>query len=248
MGPGSNLEEEFPRLYRLERDVGVSIAGRGMWQDNTWVWRREPRGRERGELVELSTKLQGSMPVRGRRDTWEWAWDVARGYSVKKCREMIRNGGPRNSSNLVETLWSLITPRKINIFLWRARLGRIPTRSALNNKGIDLGTILCPRCKDAIEDVEHALVNCNEVKRTWRRFGAWWKKIDDMGSLVQLLQEDAVTLKNSKGASWRIGAKWSLLYMIWIQRNKLVFRGDNTRLDDLFFIWQRTIYEWVSRR
>ena len=34
-GTGSTLEEDFPRLYRLERDVGVSIAGKGLWQDNT---------------------------------------------------------------------------------------------------------------------------------------------------------------------------------------------------------------------
>jgi len=160
---------------------------------------------------------------------------------------MIQEGS--GGLDVKETLWSSITPKKINIFVWRANLGRIPTRSALNDKGIDLGTILCPRCGDSIEDLDHALVTCNEVKRLWRRFGVWWnRRFDDMGSLAQLLQDDEMVIRNSKGKSLRICAKWSFLYLIWNQRNKLMFRGDNTSLDELFFVWQRTVFEWLSRR
>ena len=78
-----------------------------------------------------------------------------------------------------------------------------------------------------VEDLDHALVKCNEVRLLWKRIGEWWKRnMGDIGTVGQLLQEDAERLKSSKGKSLWTSVKWSYLYLIWGHRNSLVFKGE----------------------
>ena len=62
-------------------------------------------------------------------------------------------------------LWNSRLPKKVNILLWKIKIGRIPCRSLLNERGIDLNSILCPWCGEGVENIDHALVNCEEVKK-----------------------------------------------------------------------------------
>ena len=62
-----------------------------------------------------------------------------------------------------------IVHRKVNVFMWRTRVGRILTWEALNNKGIDIDTMLCPICGETVENIDHGLVGCSEVKSLWEK-------------------------------------------------------------------------------
>nr|GFB20917.1 RNA-directed DNA polymerase, eukaryota [Tanacetum cinerariifolium] len=44
------------------------------------------------------------------------------------------------------TRWVKYIPIKINVFAWRARLDRLPTRSNLVRRGVVLDSSLCPLC------------------------------------------------------------------------------------------------------
>ena len=61
--------------------------------------------------------------------------------------------------------------------MWRARLGRIPRRSALNNRGVDLDSVLFPRCGEGVEDNDHELIGCSGVRRLWNKIGCGGEKI-----------------------------------------------------------------------
>ena len=120
---------------------------------------------------------------------------------------------------------------------------------SLNDKGIDLGSILCPRCGEVSEDVDHALVNCPDVKRLWIRVGQWWNKsVVGYTSVSELLSEDKEVLNKTKGKSRWVGTKWAFLYYIWGNRNRLVFGDEKKQVSDRFFEWQRSSFEWTSRR
>ncbi|KAJ9535843.1 hypothetical protein OSB04_un001002 [Centaurea solstitialis] len=256
------LASSVPRACRGDNfgSKGVGSASslaysfvQGRWVDNRWTWdwrwRREPRGREVGELRELERKLSGWEPVRDKRDGWDWSFDVGKGFSVKRCREVIVEGRGAQASGSGETLWCRIVPKKVNIFMWRARIGRLPSREALNDKGIDLDSILCPRCGEEVENLDHALLNCNLVKDLWLRIGRWWNKnLEGIGSLQQLLHEDLTTLKTSKGKSRWVAVKWSVLYLLWHNRNKVVFKNSSPVMRESFFIWQRQIFEWICSK
>ncbi|KAJ9556730.1 LOW QUALITY PROTEIN: hypothetical protein OSB04_011344 [Centaurea solstitialis] len=47
------LRDRFARLYLLESVKEVSVRNRGEFEGDSWSWRKEPRGREVGELEEL---------------------------------------------------------------------------------------------------------------------------------------------------------------------------------------------------
>nr|GFB92625.1 RNA-directed DNA polymerase, eukaryota [Tanacetum cinerariifolium] len=53
------------------------------------------------------------------------------------------------------TRWVKYISIKINVFNWRARLNRLPTRCNLLNRGVVLESSLCPICGSVPEDAQH---------------------------------------------------------------------------------------------
>ncbi|GJY29268.1 integrase, catalytic region, zinc finger, CCHC-type containing protein, partial [Tanacetum coccineum] len=71
----------------------------------------------------------------------------------------------------------------INIFIWRARLDRLPTRSNLANRGVVLDSLLCPICGSVPEDASHFLFQCGLSKLVFRKICRWWDLVpNDMSS------------------------------------------------------------------
>ena len=157
-------------------DRGSFIGERWEWH---WVWRRDPRGRELRELEKLRRLLEGFVPSSGGRDRVAWKSDPQGRFSVKVLRELIgerSEGGTSGGRDLGEgTIWLSGLPNKLNVFLWRAKRGRLPTREALDKLGIELDTTLCPRCGKEVETVNHALFACDKLRNLWRLVGRWWK-------------------------------------------------------------------------
>ena len=176
--------------------------------------------------------------------------DEGEGYSVVKVvRECLEEGYGAEVGVTDKTLWCSLIPRKINIFMWRARMARLPTQVAINDKGIDIDTVLCLRCGEIAEDIDHALVSCKEVKNMWERVGRWWNKpLSGVNLVSQLTQEDEELLEKSKGKSLWVGAKWALCYLIWHNRNGWAFKGDKCRIREKYYEWQLVVFEWLSRR
>ncbi|GKC72735.1 phospholipase-like protein, partial [Tanacetum coccineum] len=56
-------------------------------------------------------------------------------------------------SSECETRWVKFIPIKVNVFFWRARRDRLPTRVNLSRRGVLLDSHLCPLCNAAMEDV-----------------------------------------------------------------------------------------------
>ncbi|KAJ9549250.1 hypothetical protein OSB04_021793 [Centaurea solstitialis] len=246
------LEVDFPRISRLEVNSGVSILDRGEWVEDTWEWKwswsRVPRGRVLGELGNLVSRLNGWNPIRNKKDVWGWDFDLANGFSVQKLREILAERSDTGVGG-GGTMWATFVPKKVNVFIWRLNLGRIPTRETLDKMGIDLHTVLCPRCGESIEDLDHALFKCSEVNRLWMRVGNWWNKpLNGIHSVAQLLQEDGDAIRLNKNKAWWVGVKWIFLYLIWAQRNRLVFNNNKKRLEDCYFEWQRVAFEWINSR
>nr|GEV47413.1 RNA-directed DNA polymerase, eukaryota [Tanacetum cinerariifolium] len=65
--------------------------------------------------------------------------------------------------------WVKYIPIKINVFAWRARLDRLPTRSNLVRRGVVLDFSLCPLCGLVPEDIHHVLFRYDTAKLVFRR-------------------------------------------------------------------------------
>ncbi|KAL4584362.1 hypothetical protein LXL04_008962 [Taraxacum kok-saghyz] len=73
----------------------------------------------------------------------------------------------------VETRWNKYMPIKVNVFVWRALLNRIPTRKNLVDKNSDISSLFCPCCELQTEDVSHVFLHCKVARQLWHRIACW---------------------------------------------------------------------------
>ncbi|GJT15038.1 putative RNA-directed DNA polymerase, eukaryota, reverse transcriptase zinc-binding domain protein [Tanacetum coccineum] len=66
-------------------------------------------------------------------------------------------------------------PFKVNVFLWRLNLNKLPSRVNLDRKRINVGSILCPICHGDVEMVNHTFFNCGMAKDLWALLAKWWE-------------------------------------------------------------------------
>ncbi|GJZ50150.1 RNA-directed DNA polymerase, eukaryota [Tanacetum coccineum] len=78
-------------------------------------------------------------------------------------------------SDAISTRWVKFVPIKINVFVWRARLDRLPTRVNLDRRGVTLDSVLCPMCGMATEDSSHVLFRCELDSLIIRKICRWWE-------------------------------------------------------------------------
>ncbi|GJY36090.1 RNA-directed DNA polymerase, eukaryota [Tanacetum coccineum] len=74
-------------------------------------------------------------------------------FSVASTRTHIDHSMLQSLTS--STTWIACLPRKVNIFLWRFNLDRLPHRLNLSKHGIEIGSILCPICSNNMEFAEH---------------------------------------------------------------------------------------------
>ncbi|KAF7810657.1 uncharacterized protein G2W53_037400 [Senna tora] len=69
-------------------------------------------------------------------------------------------------SGFWKSIWQLPLHSWYKVFLWRACIGIIPTVEALKQRDmlIEEG---CIKCGTEVEDVYHALIDCNSLRQVW---------------------------------------------------------------------------------
>ncbi|GKB48572.1 RNA-directed DNA polymerase, eukaryota, reverse transcriptase zinc-binding domain protein [Tanacetum coccineum] len=117
-------------------------------------------------LIEIS---QVDISVDEDTCTWSLADDGI--FSVRSSRHLI-------DSKLLpfifpSTSWDNILPRKVNIFLWRLTLDRLPQRLNLSSRGIDILTISCSSCNGNVESADHIFFACDLAKDVWSLVRKW---------------------------------------------------------------------------
>nr|GEU38325.1 myosin heavy chain-related protein [Tanacetum cinerariifolium] len=76
--------------------------------------------------------------------------EAPNGFSVASARKHIDvHILPRGLST---TRWNKGIPIKVNIFMWRLKLNKLPTLANLVQKGIDINSLLCPICDNYVEN------------------------------------------------------------------------------------------------
>ncbi|GJT89558.1 RNA-directed DNA polymerase, eukaryota, partial [Tanacetum coccineum] len=73
----------------------------------------------------------------------------------------------------VATRWVKVISIKINVFAWRVRLDKLPTRLNLSLKGIDVLTIVYPLCYASVEFGSRIFFSCPMARQLWRKLMRW---------------------------------------------------------------------------
>ncbi|XP_071694630.1 uncharacterized protein [Rutidosis leptorrhynchoides] len=133
--------------------------------------------------------------------------------------------------------------------MWRVQTNRLPVRIELDNKGIDLNSVLCPVCNDDIESINHALVACKSAASLWEKVRLWWG-IDNLQitSYSDLALCSSPHIRDNLGSQIWQAVIWVTTYYIWKNRNALVFGNNASSIPCLFSDIQSKSYEWINCR
>ncbi|GJV77025.1 RNA-directed DNA polymerase, eukaryota, reverse transcriptase zinc-binding domain protein [Tanacetum coccineum] len=165
------LMTKFNRLYHLDANDDCFLSDRRV--NNSWVWdwkRQVLDSRNEATLEDLVSEL-GQVQLLDKPDAWTWILDNDDVFTVHATRVHLDSCLLPSCSP--STRWSKTLPRKVNIFVWRLSLDRLPTRLNLSLRGLDIPSIMCPMCNNAVESVDHVFFGCDLSSNVWCLVRRW---------------------------------------------------------------------------
>ncbi|MFS8006042.1 putative reverse transcriptase zinc-binding domain-containing protein [Helianthus anomalus] len=245
----SPLKNVFPALFRLESDKfcwvrdrfdGVSSSFSGRWN-----WSRPLASViENTELSSLVSLLSGKV-VSSFRDSWVWVGGKNGEFSVSEVKHFLKSGS--DFSSYFRFIWSKWVPKKCNILLWRAEMGRIATTDALIKRNCFSGNNVCSLCEDGEESAEHLFCSCVVAANIWYLISRWCR----ISTIFAFCIRDLTAVHEHSGLH-RV-AKEALhgiiltgCWCIWKARNEKRFNNNRKAILDIFqdikslsFLWYR---------
>ena len=162
-------------------------------------------------------------------------------------RKLISNS--LNVSYPPTTSWNKLVPKKVNITSWWVVNQRIPTRSNLANRNVDLHSVLCPICNEEIEMEEQVFVKCEIAKKTWTEVLKWWnicnvrlENINDIFSLKDQVNFSPSTTKIFDAVIH------STIWILWRFRNDTTFALKRPSKDLILHDVKKFTFSWISNR
>ncbi|XP_071685549.1 uncharacterized protein [Rutidosis leptorrhynchoides] len=158
--------EKNARVAELINIQNLSLSG-------TWNWLHPLRGHTLNDLTELANSISSCM-LFDRPYTWMRTLDPTDIFTTRSLTAILDNLKLSSFASNEETVCIKSIPKKINIFIWRVKQGRISTRVELDKRGIDLDSIIYPLCNSHVETVEHVLIHCPASSQVWMLVLHWW--------------------------------------------------------------------------
>ncbi|GJR05120.1 RNA-directed DNA polymerase, eukaryota [Tanacetum coccineum] len=240
------LKDLFPRLFALELNKEVSVAGKVQGVVSSSFRRPVRAGSEYQQLVDLNSLME-SVSLSQSLDRWICDLSGDGEFRVKEVRNFIDNLFLPSYADA--TRWVKCIPIKINVFVWRARRDFLPTRVNLSRRGILLESSSCPLCSSSEEDIHHVLFGCGLAESIFRRICRWWEldwqvlvSFSDWNSwfsLIRLSSKVKALLEGVFCIAW-----WS----IWGFRNRSIYDETSPRRSMLFDDIVSLSFNWCSSR
>ncbi|XP_071727663.1 uncharacterized protein [Rutidosis leptorrhynchoides] len=246
----ARFKDRFKRLHRLEIDKDINISSKieEFKGDGLGNWAYPPMGLTNSELNELRDTVRNLQLTEGKKDCWSWNLNSKGIYTVKDCSVLVEKVILPRAVNSIESLRNGLVPKKVEVFIWRARLGRIPVRFELDKRGIDLNSVRCPICDGDIETVDHILFSCQVAKDIWAKVLKWWGYNSAIFGFEAIFNGTfGGVAHDHKKNQWQ-AVCWVVCYILWKNINAKVFKNKLETVPSLFSEVQVLSYDWISRR
>ncbi|GKB37721.1 RNA-directed DNA polymerase, eukaryota, reverse transcriptase zinc-binding domain protein, partial [Tanacetum coccineum] len=169
MGRCSNwdaiVQKKISQAYSMECLVTFGLLFK-------WLWRFLNQPLDLWGTVIKEIHGQNEVLIE-HNDSWQWSLDISKGFSVASARFLIDSHTLDTGSSA--TGWNNNIPIKVNVFLWRLTLNKLPTKMNFDRKCIDVDSLLCPICLEDVETVNHTFFNCDMAKDLWALLAIWWE-------------------------------------------------------------------------
>lgn len=105
-----------------------------------------------------------------------WSGEPSGQYSVKSGYRLAMTVLVECNNLHVEgdwhQLWKLEVPPRVKFFAWRACMDCLPSRTKLQQRGIQCSSF-CVVCDKEMENLWHLLLTCQVDKEVWRKLNLW---------------------------------------------------------------------------
>ncbi|GJZ04446.1 RNA-directed DNA polymerase, eukaryota [Tanacetum coccineum] len=244
---GDTLSERFPRLFALENNKQISIASKWGEPSLDSSFRRPIRGGVEQQQWSELLSFTGTISFSSLPDRWVCDLNGDGVFSVKDIRSRIDD--LLLPSVGFETRWVKFIPIKVNVFVWRARLDRLPTRCNLSDRGVPLNSMLCPLCGSENEDSPHVFFRCELAKLISRKVCRWWDlSWNDASSFVDWFTWFSSIRLPAKLKLMLEGVFYVAWWHIWVFRNRLIFEDSAPRRSVIFDDIVSRSFTWCGSR
>ncbi|XP_071715063.1 uncharacterized protein [Rutidosis leptorrhynchoides] len=185
-------------------------------------------------------------------DSWSWKLDSSGVFTTKRLSRLLDEvtiSANNNSQN--ETLKNYLVLKKVEILILIRRVlkRRVPVRTELDKRGIDLDSVRCPLRDDDVETIEHAFIFCRHSMDLWEKIYKWWgfNSISNL-SLSEVLRGNYNRATLTLGSLVWQTIEWSCAYFIWRNRNQKVFAKTSWSASTALMEVQLKSFEWISNR
>ena len=242
------LCEAYPSLFDLavSKDARVADCWDSMGEVGGWNPRflRPFNDWEVEEVERLLLIIQGKRLNADLEDRMVWNETKDGIFSVKSCFNSL------DHSSAVpfpwRIIWSTFVPTKVGFFAWEASWGKVLTQNQLKRRGWNLAN-RCPLCCDEEETINHILIHCSKAKVLWdllfSLFGVNW--------VLPFLVRDTLLgwhapLKDKKHSKVWWAAPLCLFWMVWKERNRIVFENEVLSLQRLKNSFICNLLSWAN--
>lgn len=109
-------------------------------------------------------------------------------------------------------------------FIWRERWGRIPVKSSLLARGVNILSFECSMCVGMDETLDHILSNCPFARRVWGQFDVWrgvsLDGVSGIRDFKEISKQEVRRSAKKKAISFIVMAT---CWLIWLERNEGIF-------------------------
>ncbi|GAU29337.1 hypothetical protein TSUD_227080 [Trifolium subterraneum] len=134
------VERSFSRLYALAENKLVTVADMCDlgWGPNGegWRWRRGLRAWEEDLVKECITRLSNVFMQVTEQDKWVWKLHPSSCYNVKSAYSYLTESDVHLNEDYNRFMRVKSLPLKVNLFMWRLFLNKLPTKDNLLRRGI----------------------------------------------------------------------------------------------------------------
>ncbi|KAK9066013.1 hypothetical protein SSX86_015415 [Deinandra increscens subsp. villosa] len=247
----TNLKSVFPDLYHLEKSKSCLVTDRvRSTSSNTittsWNWKSQPSTiSELNSLSQLSSILLSFAPSPGR-DRWTWLGCKNLLFSTSSIRRRLEQSWSVFS---FKHQWSHWIPKKVDIFVWKAALNKIPAKSELQKRGIILHSPSCSWCAATMESTDHILFDCTFASNTWDLVATWTSHHINHPVSIDQAYNQASTFGLSTHLSKTLKAIIAAtVWELWKARNGKEFEGRNTHPGRLLEEIKSNTFLWLVNR
>ncbi|GAU11374.1 hypothetical protein TSUD_343650 [Trifolium subterraneum] len=203
-------------------EAGWGIGG------EAWKWRRRLFAWEEELVLECIARLSNIVLQVDIPDRWEWNLHSSHKYTVQSAYLHLTDHHGIVADEVDRFRWLKPVPLKVNIFIWRLFLNRLPTKINIHRRGLlDDSQLACTTQCGLQEDSDHLFFQCEYYGRLWPMVSRWLGVSSVFQGSANLL---AVQFRGLGGYSKSSGDMliiiWvATLYVIWLDRNSRIFRS-----------------------